>query len=209
MESLYTSVNFYEKSFVYAAFSIFLAPAIWNVVARLEFHYKLFTRLTGDKYIACYALAAWVFFTSLYRDYLFYEAMTKQQKLEWLGSIYLTVLSYMLCGFGNVLVLSSMYKLGVTGTYHGDHFGIFKKERVTSFPFNVLQNPMYDGATMIFLSGAIWAQSPAGLMLTAWVFICYRVALWVESPFTAYIYAEKARRDSENKKESAVYKKKN
>ena len=74
---------------------------------------------------------------------------------------------------GSTLVVSSMWKLGVTGTYlgtrsgcgkiatkvknpPGDYFGILMKERVTSFPFNVTNNPMYDGSTMCFLSTALW-----------------------------------------------------
>lgn len=80
---------------------------------------------------------------------------------------------------GNVLVLSSMWALGVTGTYLGktskyffinflarfffliffgvgDYFGILMKERVTGFPFNVCDNPMYVGSTCTFLATALW-----------------------------------------------------
>lgn len=56
---------------------------------------------------------------------------------------------------GSILVLSSMYKLGITGTYLGDHFGILKSSRITSFPFNVVEHPMYYGSTLCFLSVAL------------------------------------------------------
>ena len=56
---------------------------------------------------------------------------------------------------GSVLVLSSMYKLGITGTYLGDHFGILMNARITSFPFNVVEHPMYYGSTLCFLSMAL------------------------------------------------------
>ena len=56
----------------------------------------------------------------------------------------------------NVLVLTSMARLGVTGTYLGDYFGILMKKRVTGFPFNVTENPMYNGATLNFLALALW-----------------------------------------------------
>jgi phosphatidylethanolamine N-methyltransferase len=56
---------------------------------------------------------------------------------------------------GFTFVLSSMYKLGITGTYLGDYFGILMEERVTSFPFNVLDNPMYVGSTMAFFGNAL------------------------------------------------------
>lgn len=57
---------------------------------------------------------------------------------------------------GNVFVLSSMYVLGITGTYLGDHFGILMKAKVTGFPFNVFEHPMYQGASMVFLGYALW-----------------------------------------------------
>ena len=38
----------------------------------------------------------------------------------------------------------------------GDYFGILMDERVTSFPFNVNDNPMYNGTVMIFLGTALW-----------------------------------------------------
>lgn len=58
-------------------------------------------------------------------------------------------------GVGAVLVGSSMWKLGVTGTYLGDHFGILLDERITSFPFSVAEHPMYYGSTLCFLSYAL------------------------------------------------------
>jgi len=84
-----------------------------------------------------------------------------------------------------------MYVLGVTGTYLGDYFGILMDERITSFPFNVLNNPMYYGSSMIFLSTALWYASPAGLILTSWAFILYLIALQFEGPFTSMIYAQR------------------
>jgi methylene-fatty-acyl-phospholipid synthase len=82
-----------------------------------------------------------------------------------------------------------MYALGVTGTYLGDYFGILMKERVTSFPFNVLDNPMYVGSTMVFVATSLWYASLAGLMVSAVVYVMYSIALRYEEPFTAMIYA--------------------
>ncbi len=36
---------------------------------------------------------------------------------------------------GNTFVLTSMWALGVTGTYLGDYFGILMDSIVTGFPF--------------------------------------------------------------------------
>lgn len=94
--------------------------------------------------------------------------------------------------FGNVLVLLSMWALGVTGTYLGDYFGILMDERVTSFPFNINDNPMYNGSTLCFLGTALWYGKPTGLLVTAFVFVMYKIALLFEEPYTAAIYAKRA-----------------
>lgn len=57
---------------------------------------------------------------------------------------------------GNVLVLTSMWALGITGTYLGDYFGILMEEMVTGFPFNVVPDPMYVGSTISFFAVALW-----------------------------------------------------
>ncbi|WVR06155.1 hypothetical protein IAU60_003185 [Kwoniella sp. DSM 27419] len=74
-------------------------------------------------------------------------------------------------------------------TYLGDYFGILMSHRVTSFPFNVLSDPMYVGSALSHLGTALWYQSPAGVALSAWVWIVYSVAL---NPFTDKIYSASA-----------------
>ena len=94
-------------------------------------------------------------------------------------------------------MLSSMWALGVTGTYLGDYFGILMDEIVTGFPFNVSSSPMYHGSTLSFLGTALWFGKPAGVVLTGLVWTVYSIALRFEDPFTAEIYAK---RDREQKK---------
>jgi phosphatidylethanolamine N-methyltransferase len=79
-----------------------------------------------------------------------------------------------------VLVLSSMWALGLTGTYLGDYFGILMDSRVTGFPFNITDAPMYYGSTMSFLGTALWYGKPAGILLTGLVFVVYKAALAFE-----------------------------
>jgi phosphatidylethanolamine N-methyltransferase len=92
---------------------------------------------------------------------------------------------------GNTLVLTSMWALGVTGTYLGDYFGILMDAPVTSFPFNVSEAPMYHGSAMSFLATALWYGKPAGLFLTGIVAVAYSVARRWEDPFTGMIYAKR------------------
>lgn len=106
-------------------------------------------------------------------------------------------LAYLLILSGNILVLTSMYALGITGTYLGDYFGILMDSMVTGFPFNVTDAPMYWGSTCSFVGTALLYGKPAGLLLSGLVFVCYKIALRFEDPFTAGIYR---RREDERKK---------
>ena len=81
---------------------------------------------------------------------------------------------------GTTLVLTSMWALGITGTYLGDYFGILMDEMVTGFPFNVTGSPMYDGSTLNFIATALWYGKPAGLLLSAGVWLAYKIALMYE-----------------------------
>ena len=79
-----------------------------------------------------------------------------------------------------MLVLSSMWALGVTGTYLGDYFGILMNEMVEGFPFNVTGSPMYWGSTCSFLGWALLRGRLAGLLLTIEVLVLYILALRFE-----------------------------
>ena len=92
----------------------------------------------------------------------------------------MTYAAYALLAAGNTLVLSSMWALGLTGTYLGDYFGILMDAPVTSFPFNVTSAPMYYGSTMSFLGTALLFAKPAGVLLTAEVLLVYLAALRFE-----------------------------
>lgn len=73
----------------------------------------------------------------------------------------------------------------------GDYFGILMDDIVTGFPFNVTEAPMYWGSTCSFFGTAILYGKPAGFLLTAWVWVVYKVALAYENPFTAGIYQKR------------------
>ncbi|KAJ3361908.1 Phosphatidyl-N-methylethanolamine N-methyltransferase [Allomyces arbusculus] len=169
--------------------SIAFNPTFWNIVARREHRTHWLTRLFGGAYAGCYALAFTIFTLGLLRDYLYAVALDDQPVLDFGlagavgGAVCLAV--------GNVLVLSSMWRLGVTGTYLGDYFGILMNERVTAFPFNTMENPMYNGSTLCFLGTALWKGSPAGILISVYVYIVYLLALAYEGPFTAAIYAKR------------------
>lgn len=84
------------------------------------------------------------------------EALKSQPSHPLLEQPAAKVLSGILFLAGNTFVLSSMWALGVTGTYLGDYFGILMDHMVTGFPFNVMSDPMYWGSSMSFVAVALW-----------------------------------------------------
>lgn len=182
----------------YALACIAFNPIFWNIVARTEYNTHFLTKIAGSAKAGCYLLAFTIFSLGIYRDHVYHKALLDQPTFEpFLQSNLVKALAIGTFGFGNVLVISSMYMLGVTGTYLGDYFGILMNERVTGFPFNINDNPMYNGSTLCFLGTALWYGKPTGIVIAAFVFVMYKIALFFEEPFTANIYAN---RDKQAKK---------
>lgn len=134
-------IRFDEPALMVAAIAILLAPLIWNTVARIEYYTRIFSRILG-KHVAAYLLALWIFCFSLYRDLLFYVAIVGQPQLNVLQQPAFAALGWTCSAVGLVLVLSSMARLGVAGTYLGDYFGILQTCKVSAFPYNILDDPM-------------------------------------------------------------------
>lgn len=130
--------------------------------------------------MGCYGLAATIFSLGILRDYLYEKALRDQSTSESLNTEFFKAIGAVSFLTGNVLVLSSMWALGVTGTYLGDYFGILMDRRVTSFPFTVSNNPMYHGSTLSFLGTALWFGKPAGIFVTGFVYLMYTIALAFE-----------------------------
>jgi hypothetical protein len=95
-----------------------------------------------------------------------------------------TIIPFLLFAIGQTFVVTSTWALGITGTFLGDYFGILMDARVEGFPFNVLRDPMYVGSTMCFAATALWYERPAGLVITAYVYIVYVIALRYEGYVT-------------------------
>jgi phosphatidylethanolamine/phosphatidyl-N-methylethanolamine N-methyltransferase len=146
-----------------AIVAIAAAPVIWNAVARAEHHTRAISRVVG-RTLGAYGLALWIFSFSLYRDLLFVAALEAQPKLPYLGEPRWVLLGALLYATGGVLVATSMWRLGVTGTYLGDYFGILMDARVEAFPYSMFDSPMYDGATLCFMGKSILyvCTAPAG-----------------------------------------------
>ena len=99
-------------------------------------------------------------------------------------------LAYLLIAIGSVFVIASGYRLGFYCSFMGDYFGILLKERVTGFPFNIVEDPMYVGSALVYLGLALMYGSLVGILLTGCIGLSYVIAVLFEEPFTTQIYAE-------------------
>jgi methylene-fatty-acyl-phospholipid synthase len=194
-------IDFDQKSLAVAAASIAFNPIFWNTIARQEYHNKVLTKIFGgNSRLACYGLAVTIFSLGIFRDFLYERALRSQPSHPLLQTSLSNAIAYILIACGNVLVISSMWALGVTGTYLGDYFGILMDEMVTGFPFNITDAPMYYGSTLSFLGTSILFGKPAGILLTTEVLVVYLIALRFEDPFTAGIYVKRAKQQQEGGK---------
>ncbi|KAL1604590.1 Phosphatidyl-N-methylethanolamine N-methyltransferase [Nothophoma quercina] len=198
---MFDNIDFTQGSLWVSAASIAFNPTFWNIAAQSEYHNKVITKLFGGNgRYGCYALAVTIFSLGIFRDYLYNESLANQPISPLLLNPLVKYSAIPLFLTGNTLVLTSMWALGVTGTYLGDYFGILMDAPVTSFPFNVSDAPMYHGSTLSFLATALWYGKPAGLFLTGIVAVAYSIARQFEDPFTAMIYRKRDEERARSKK---------
>lgn len=195
-ESMKVLVDWGDRNLYISAACIIFNPLYWNVVSRTEYKYRILTSLIGSPILATYLFGSSIFLLGLYRDWRFTEAALSQPKWDLLQSDVAYWLGVVLIVAGMFFVLTSYYHLGFTGTFCGDYFGILMEDKVTDFPFNVMDNPMYWGSTMNFLGWALIRRSQAAMLLSVLVLVVYLVAaVYFEEPFTEKIYKEKDAKD--------------
>lgn len=140
MSSLLEYFDFSQPSFYFALANILFNPIYWNIVARagkndafvnvlnvstysfspLEYRSHILTKLAGGHaYRGCAALAISIFSLGILRDYLYKAALEFQPIHPLLELDAVKAIAVVLFLSGNVLVLSSMWALGFTGTYLG------------------------------------------------------------------------------------------
>jgi len=110
----------------------------------------------------------------------FQKAIAEQPHVQLLPEPLNVAIPAVLIGLGQIFVVTSTWQLGITGTFLGDYFGILMDHRVEGFPFNVLTDPMYVGSTMSFVGASLWYESPAGLLISLYVYVAYVIALRFE-----------------------------
>ena len=171
---------------------VMVNPLLWNLMARFEYNTRTISRLCGGPRLGVVVLAACILSMNFVRTLFFhYMAEKDTVRLEFLENVGGLCVGYLLVGVGGFLVLSSVWSLGFYNTFLGDYFGILLDTRVTGFPFNVVEDPMYWGAFLIYVGDAIRYASGVALLLSLLIGLSYAVAAKLEEPFTAKIYAQK------------------
>ncbi|XP_056627110.1 phosphatidylethanolamine N-methyltransferase isoform X1 [Triplophysa dalaica] len=183
-----------EPKFCVAVIAIIFNPFFWNVIARWEHRTRGLTRLFGGPKTACYSLGILILLLNVYRSHSITVAMKGQPRWEALDNAVVYYAGAALMAIGSLFVISSFLALGFSGTFLGDYFDILMDQKVTGFPFNVMDNPMYWGSTANYLSLALMNASPVGVVLTAVVGLSYRIAIAYEGPFTEEIYRQRSQR---------------
>ncbi|EDV29686.1 Phosphatidylethanolamine N-methyltransferase [Trichoplax sp. H2] len=191
MENLNGYMDVNDWRLLYAMGTIILSPLYWNVIGRLEMKTKFFTSIFGSNYIGCYFIGLTILMLGFHRDYRFYDLIEAQPKSDFLDQESFKFIGTALMVVGTILVLTSYWRLGFTGTFLGDYFGILLEERVTTFPFNIFDNPMYIGSTSNFLGLALRSASPCGIIMSGFVYLVYWIGLLLEEPYTEEIYRQK------------------
>ena len=171
------TIEWASPSLATAFYAVAFNPIYWNIIAQAEYRTHFLTKLfQGNRYYGCYFLAVTIFSLGIVRDHLFNAALDDQPMYP---PVLMPKTGAVAFGIGQVLVLSSMWRLGVTGTYLGDYFGILMDEMVEGFPFNLwwaFGSPMYTGSTLCFLGTSLWKGRLAGVVLSGFVAVMYVLA---------------------------------
>jgi len=195
LQTLNQVINWSDPLIWLAAAHITFNPMVWNLGSRLEYKTKFLSSVFGSAKVASYVFSAVSALLSWSRNILIFITVVRQLSFEeYLGesTVIFMKVAGTLCFLGGLLLaVSSMFRLGITGTYYGDSFGMLMESRITGFPFNIVDNPMYVGAIITFFGFAVRMMSPIGLLLTFYTCLVYYVTLLFEEPLTAQIYSSK------------------
>lgn len=184
---------------------IILCPITWNLVARYEFYTKRLSNFVGDNRLSADIFAHVLIEMGIFRNYMFARVIRNHSKYDAFSdySLYVEIIGYLILVSGFHLNVLAYYRLGIHGIYYGDYFGVLCKEMVTAFPYNILDNPLYVGSTMLFLGSSILYRSPCGILLTVLAWFMYKFAGFLENPMTPLIYSpeniERVRKYNEEK----------
>jgi methylene-fatty-acyl-phospholipid synthase len=174
---------------------VMLNPLFWNVFSRLEYRTHLISKFAGGPRRGVTLLAMGILSFNFCRTTIFHNVMKGNAACLPMQNSSFDVVGYLFVIIGLVLVIASGYRLGFFCSFMGDYFGILLDEKVTGFPFNIVDDPMYVGSALFYLGLSFQHASIVGLLLTGCIALSYLLAVLFEQPFTTQIYANRKKGD--------------
>ena len=196
IEEFYDKLDICNLNTIIGILMIVICPITWNLVARYEFYTKKITKICGNNNLLAADIFAHILIEmGIFRNYMFTRTMNNTPHMEFFETteMFITIISSILIACSVFIVAGSYWQLGIHGIYYADYFGILMDEKVTEFPYNILENPLYIGSQSLFFSLALYNRSPTGIFMFVVASIMYRVASFLENPMTDLIYSEENR----------------
>lgn len=171
-------IDLSEKHLIETVLLTFVNVLVWIVLPKLQYKYNIISRFVGHDLGRAADILAYLFIhIATYRNYCFTEAIMNNKQFSSEFSFVYSLVGIMFILFGGYLIIISFVKLGLRGMYFGDHFGFLLKNKITSFPYNVLENPQYIGNTLLYFGIAILFKSYTGIFLTALIYLSYQIVV--------------------------------
>jgi len=198
---VFENINFAEKNFREVILYSILSVLAWGLLPHLQYKYKIISKLfNNDMEKASDSLAFLLIHIGSFRNYAFIESIFSNKRLDFGDlNIICTIVGLGILLFGIIFWINSLQKLGLRGSYFGDHFGFLFKKKIESFPFNILENPQYTGSKLFLLGQSILFRSFAGFIMTILISLSYSFLFFVfEKKNTNKIYTHKDNQKNKN-----------
>jgi methylene-fatty-acyl-phospholipid synthase len=158
-----------------------LSVLVWGLFPHLQYKYKIISKFFNNNMEkAADFLALLLIHIGTFRNYAFTETIFNNKRFDFGDlNIISSIVGLSILLFGSLLWITSLLKLGLRGSYFGDHFGFIFKKRIQSFPFNILENPQYSGSKLFLLGQSILFRSLTGLFMTITISLLYSFLFFV------------------------------
>ena len=98
LKSFIAAIDFKDPTLYLAMLHIMFNPFFWNVIGRIEYNTRFFTKLFGGNRRGCYVAFVFIFSFGISRNLLYKFVVDKQEKLV-LENQYIDILGYVLLVF--------------------------------------------------------------------------------------------------------------
>ncbi|KAJ3260334.1 hypothetical protein HK103_000969 [Boothiomyces macroporosus] len=178
------------QEFAIAALSIVLHVVNYNATAQVEHATRVFTKILGKN--AVYYYAVYLVVSALVRDHFIQQAVILDQGSFSIASKpIMQAAGWTLGAVGIIMNLWTLKALGIKGMYNGDSFGFLMDAPVTDGPYKYMQEPQYNGTTIVLIGTAIYYQSFTGLVLAGIMYAVFMISVvFVERPHMLKLYSK-------------------